>query len=508
MSDSNDNDSKKVSTKEVHVTPGGKPRIRGLAGLGAFKGTAKFNEMVEKKKAEHNVAQAPKKPVIIKKVAPIPASEEQTTEISVIPETKIESVATPAMVTPIETPVVEAEKPSQQVIKEEPKVSPAPVITTPTVKADKIVNAVVEKIKTDSIQSQPPQSEGLNTLKAAPVAKSEGFQTPQNKVLNTSQPPHQTPQVKVFDQPIKKALNNVSNQSVSKHKFRGNTLSILRFLFDEILKNGGTDTGRVTMPYIAEGCGVPRKSTEKLLSQLTKEGVINVVDLRVGNGGYRVLSLDPSTFTYMVNINSNQTPYQTPHFSPSKEVSRFNNNITNYTQNPVEGLQQKNFNFKDLDFTEVAPLHWTQVNSSIRKHVEEKFEKEEMQLFVDKFMVWMSTQKNVQSVIGLFCAKIKEYLEEGDSPVMQCLSKKELEAEKEFRAKAEQLHREQLMVEKYRNEIASNAIDEKFSSWISSLTDEDKIKIVPENKWAKLGSAPHNGALKAYFIENFSNQEL
>lgn len=506
MADSSNNDNKKNSGKAVQVTPSGKPRIGALAGLGAFKGTANFNKIMEQKKSEHNVASVSKKPVIIKQVAPTP--EPAAVEIPVIPETKIEAVAAPATFIPSEVPVIEAVEPSQPIIKEELKVVPASVKTSTAVKAATIANVLVEKIKTESIKFQPPQKEGLNTSKVAPVAKIEGFQTPQNKVLNTSQPPHQTPQNKVFDQPVKRALNNLSNQSVSKHKFRGNTLAIIRFLFDEILKNGGTDTGRVTMPYIAEGCGVPRKSTEKLLSQLTKEGVLNVVEMRVGNGGYRVLSLDPSTFTYMVNFNQNLTPYQTPHFGPSKEVSKFNNNITNYSQPNLEGLQSKNFNFKDLDFTEVAPLHWTQVNSSIRKQVEEKFEKEEMQLFVDKFMVWMSTQKNVQSVIGLFCAKIKEYLEEGDSPVMQCLSKKELEAEKEFRQKAEQLAQQQAMVNKFNQEVASKAIDEKFEAWLGALSDDQKLQFVPESNYAKLGSGAHNGALKAYFIEKFPNQEL
>lgn len=288
---------------------------------------------------------------------------------------------------------------------------------------------------------------------------------------------------------------------------------IVEFMFSKCSQTGTNKTSHIFTNEILGVTGMKSRTYEDALARLIEDKILTVIDVRKGRSGFRTFEIHSNIFAQLIQESRNPNKYHVNHhaehhgFSPSKEVSKLNNNITNYTQTANVVIPKK-FNFKDLDFTELASLHWTQVNSSIRKLAEEKFEKEEMQLFVDKFMVWLATQKNVQSPIAIFCSKIKEFAEEGDSAVMQCLSKKELLLEKELRAQAEQLQIAQQMADKYRNEVASNALDEKFNTWISSLTDQDKLKFVPESNWAKLGSGAHNGALRAYFVENLSNQEL
>lgn len=475
MSDSTGDENKKDNAKAVSVTPGGKPRVKSLAGMGAFKGTGQFNKLMEQKKSQYMNQPSTNKPVIIKQVVPTHATEVENTA-----------------------------KTSEPIV--EPVVAAAPKVMV-EIKVDKITTQeVVEPAPvTESKPTQIPQSEVFNTSKLRTIAACEVIETPRSRGNKQTQIPREIPHTKVFEKPAYVPNQNQPPVAVMPNNyFKGNALILLKTIFDEVLKHGGMTTGKTTLQELSDLSSVNIKTTDRLLTQFVRDESVTVIESRRGNNGYRILALSQSVFNYMTKFTSIQIPHQIPQIHSSKEVSKFNNIITNYTPQNSEVFDAKKFNFKDLDFTEVAPLHPMQVNSSIRKQAEEKLEKEEMQLFVDKFMVWMSTQKNVQSVIGLFVSKIKEYIQEGDSPVMQCLSKKEHLAEKEFRARAEQLQREHQMVEKYRNEVASIALDERYTAWISSLSSDDKMNLVPESNLAKLGSAAHNGALKAYFIENMN----
>lgn len=421
----------------------------------------------------------------------------------------------------IETPTVEekvVEVPQHEFqavpIKQEPAVQAIPVQAqiAPVVEEPKVV--VTQVVSASPITQNEPKESNAHVITS---------EIPRQPTVNTTTTPQQL-HVKATDS----TRNNHDIDHVKTHAERGFQRShlvdesiiynihslpkyhrvIVEFMFSKCSQTGTNKTSHIFTNEILGITGMKSRTYEDALARLIEDKILTVIDVRKGRSGFRTFEIHSNIFAQLIQESRNPNKYHVNHhvenhgFPPSKEVSKFNNNITNYTQTPNVVIP-KNFNFKDLDFTEVAPLHWTQVNSSIRKQVEEKFEKEEMQLFIDKFMVWMSTQKNVQSVIGLFCAKIKEYLEEGDSPVMQCLSKKELEAEKEFRQKAEQLAQQQAIVNKFNQEVASKAIDEKFEIWLNGLTDEKKLLIAPLDKkgFMKLGDVAHTASLKNYFKE-------
>lgn len=522
-------DAKILTEKKVDDNPStdGKVmsnRTAGSQGLRKFDKT-KFNSIIKKK--------ADVAPEVILPVVQDAVETEEPKVVSIaivtaeahpqpVIKTKdaiLEEVADPQVVpSKVETKPIQASQPEVVLAKVETK----PIFTPAPVAKDK-PSEVTPIAKTQAVSASPVvQKEPVQSK--AHVITSE---IPRQPTVITTVTPQES-HVKA----TASTRNSHDNNHVKTHADRGFKGShvvdesiifnihslpkyhrvIMDFMFRKCSQTGTNKTSHIFTNELLGMTGMKPRTYEDALARLLEDQILTLVDVRKGRSGFRTFTIHPTIFSQLMQESRNPNKHHANNhveshgFAPSKEVSKFNNNITNYTQQPNVVLN-KNFNFKDLDFTEVAPLHPMQVNSSIRKLAEEKLEKEEMQLFVDKFMVWMSTQKNVQSVIGLFVSKIKEYIEEGDSPVMQCMSKKELIAEVEFKQKADQLARQQQMTEKYKNEIATNAMDERFSDWISSLSNEDKVSFVPESNLAKLGSAAHSGALKAYFIENLNNNQ-
>lgn len=509
-----DKDAKILTDKKVEGTPSTEGKVLsnrtvGSQGLKKFN-LNKFNSGIKKKIA----------PEVIQPVVQdsIETSEPQVVQVIAEESEQIMLVNVVTQPAPILTPIIPrvkttsvleaaqvvakthaSEDRNTQVMKtalEKEPVKAAPVSESkPIIKAEEVLIAPKLHVNT----SVSPRNDTTNTTATKQNNHVKSTSSTRDNHSNDHVKIHVSNVVQVGDDSI---LLNI--QSLSKYQ-----RVIMNYMFRKCSQTGTNKTSHIYTNELLLETGIKVRTFEDSLARLLEGKIINIDHVKMGRNGFRIFTINPVVFSQLMQESQENKHHVNLHvehhgFLPSKEVSKFNNNITNYTQTPNVVLN-KNFNFKDLDFTEVAPLHPMQVNSSIRKLAEEKLEKEEMQLFVDKFMVWVSTQKNVQSVIGLFVAKIKEYIEEGDSPVMQCLSKKEHLAEAEFKLKADQLQRQTQMTEKYLNEVASIALDERYNVWISSLSSEDKLNYVPESNLAKLGSAAHSGALKAYFIENFNN---
>ena len=283
----------------------------------------------------------------------------------------------------------------------------------------------------------------------------------------------------------------------------------MNFIFNECLRSGSLTTTEIRTDYLLSQTGIKIKTIEKALPILVSAGHISIPVSRRGNMGYRVFTLSESVYTLFLNereksFSTNHNPTHYPISAPSKEVSINLNNLTNYTREVHNPTEIKNFNFNELDFATVSPLRPMQVNSSIRKLAQERLQLEEMQTFIDKFMIWVGTQKNVNSILGLFCSKIKEFAEEGDSPVLSVQTEAERQLEIELAQKAEKIRMENDLVIKHKLEQKKIEDDAKFNLWLNQLTDEDKLSFVQENTYMKSGSAAHTALLKDYFITNVS----
>ena len=161
--------------------------------------------------------------------------------------------------------------------------------------------------------------------------------------------------------------------------------------------------------------------------------------------------------------------------------------------------------FKDLDFTLLKHIKPMMVNTTIRKLVEEKLQPEDVQIFISKFKNWLPTQSKIQNPLGIFCDKLKQYAQEGDSEVLYALSDDEIEAEKQFALDIEKRRSELELIAKAKKYQLEQENELKFKAWIESAEEEeDKIKLYPENAFAKFGSDIYLMGLKATFLEKLN----
>lgn len=286
-----------------------------------------------------------------------------------------------------------------------------------------------------------------------------------------------------------------------------NAKQLLEFIFKKCIEQGGNSSGTVTLKEMGVHLNTGRSSTRWVYDSLIKQGVIEEVGSCMGPKSEKVIKIHHKMFSFMMfrNQSSNKDYMSSDESSglPSSIVSQILNSI-NYTQKQTEQLTKPSkFEFKDLDFSALKPMTWTNVNRNIRLEAQATFEKEEVQQFIDRFPMWLLTLKGVQSPAGLFCKELQNYMKDGDSVVNSFQSAKEKKAEMEFYAEAQKLKAQQDLTEKFNNEVLNSKIDEQFNVWLSGLTDDKKLLLVPLDKHGhmKLGDAAHTASLKNYFKE-------
>lgn len=500
-----------TSSAESKVTSN---RKAGGQGLRRFSNINQFNAKIKEKKAIQTDLESSKSVTIeVPQTFGRTLNEEKTVNQEIVTASS-----------PIVPQTQEQTKPVTEEVKAQEFINSEQVVTTASV----VENTY--ELKKTLVQTTPLKTQDVST---SPAITEKKINVPESHVI-TAEIPRQTtvnttiipqePHVNHTDFPREHRDNNhakshvvsgVQTDNDSANSFLLNIQSlakyqriIVNYMFRKCSQNGSNRTGNIFTNDLLLETGMKSRTYEDALARLLEGKFLTIDHVKKGRSGFRIFSINPIIFSQLIQEKAENKYHANHHvehhgFPPSKEVSYYKNNITNYTQNPNVVIS-KNFNFKELDFSEVAPLHPMQVNSSIRKLAEEKLEKEDMQMFVDRFMVWVSTQKNVQNIIGLFCAKVKELAEEGDSPVMQVLSRKEALAEKEFLEQAKKLQIQEELTNKFNQEIRDQEINSKFQVWFNSITDEEKLKLVPEDSkgFSKVGSSSHTASLKAYFKDN------
>jgi hypothetical protein len=454
---------KKLKQKAIANGDSTQPKKKiSMAGLGAFKGINNYNKAIEQAVVN--------KPVVVEVSSPV-LSPEKTLVTPVVTAEKVS----------IPTPEVKFHNPT------EIKVNPLPEVAS---KIEPIVVADSPKVTLKQPEQKSTQF---------PIARK--LQETKPKVTRPIAPP-----VLRQESSIKKTVTQITQRGILGN-FTGSHLAILNFIFNECLRSGSLTTTEIRTDYLLSQTGIKIKTIEKALPILVSAGHISIPVSRRGNMGYRVFTLSESVYTLFLNereksFSTNHNPTHYPISAPSKEVSINLNNLTNYTREVHNPTEIKNFNFNELDFATVSPLRPMQVNSSIRKLAQERLQLEEMQTFIDKFMIWVGTQKNVNSILGLFCSKIKEFAEEGDSPVLSVQTEAERQLEIELAQRAEKIRMENDLVIKHKIEQKKIEDDAKFNLWLNQLTDEEKLSFVQENTYMKSGSAAHTALLKDYFMTN------
>ena len=296
------------------------------------------------------------------------------------------------------------------------------------------------------------------------------------------------------------------------NRLAGNKLTIVKTILDFCQERGSANTGPVSREVFELRTGIDGEVIRVTCVRLVKEGYLNVLESKRGNGGYTVYELHPNTHSQLIsgyirnnsvtiaeqkrNNSVTESVTDSVTTAPSKIDSKNYNNLTNYLEsNPTTATW-----FKELDFSKVSPIGPMMVNATIRSLVQQKLNPEIVQDFINRFTSWMATQSRVSNAVGLFCDKLKELANEGDSPVLACMTEEERQVEVAYAAQVEKARVELELIQKARALEQEKAKEADFEKWYSTATESEKELLVPPSKLAPEGSEVRKGLLKASYL--------
>lgn len=296
----------------------------------------------------------------------------------------------------------------------------------------------------------------------------------------------------------------------------GDQKQVVDFIYDQCVWTGSLVTPPITKQQMLAGTGVKADSLKMSIKRLREKQIIDKDSFKDGKGGWTKYKISEIAYRDLTNlrksISLNQNIYAVKVGTnlgtnpPSKIVSSNLNNLPILTSTEVGTDNLNKGWFKTLDFSKVRPIGAMQVNSSIRNLIEQKLDQDDAQNFINRFMPWMSLQTRVNNPLGLFCDKFKEYATEGDSAILLAATDEERQIEIELAQRFEKMRAENELVAKHKEEQIKRRTDEEFEVWLSSLSREEKISLVPTNSYMSEDSAAHRALLKERFIEAKSPQ--
>lgn len=285
---------------------------------------------------------------------------------------------------------------------------------------------------------------------------------------------------------------------------------ILDFLFEQCVFNNSLITPPLTKESLLAKTQIKEETALSSIKRLRSKHLIDRVDYKDGKGGWTRYKLAEITYKELLNIKNTRTPFvisseqsnvrakvgSIVSADPSSKIDRNLNNITNYTNAPTLHISW----FKALNFVPVSPINPMQVNTSIRKLVEEKLSQDDVQNFINRFMTWLSGQGRVNSALALFCDKLKEYANEGDSAVLYVQTSDEIQIELELAKRAEKMRQDlELIAQTKRHEI-SVLNDLKFEDWYEKASDEELLKLQRPNSLMEFRGEIYKKTIKGIFL--------
>jgi hypothetical protein len=299
------------------------------------------------------------------------------------------------------------------------------------------------------------------------------------------------------------------------NRLSGQRLRILNYLFDLCISNGSRLSGPVSVEALALAIECNSlKTIQTVVYRLEKDGYVLRSEFKAGRGGWTSYEIPQDIYNQMLQHTSKPTTnllqniqqlYNKPtsqptseptSTAPSKIDSKNYNNLTNYLENNPTTTTW----FKELDFSKVSPIGPMMVNATIRSLVQQKLNPEIVQDFINRFTSWVATQSRVSNAVGLFCDKLKELANEGDSPVLACMTEEERQVEVAYAAQVEKARLELELIQKARAIEQEKAKEADFEKWYSTATESEKDLLVPTSKLAPEGSEVRKGLLKASYF--------
>jgi hypothetical protein len=285
--------------------------------------------------------------------------------------------------------------------------------------------------------------------------------------------------------------------------------SILDFIYDQCVWNQGLVTGPITKVQLIEATKLNEDTALSAIKRLRKKKMIDRHSYKDGKAGWTQYRIAELSYKEILTFRQNyQSSYLLAHQSqgkvsavvsanPSSKLDSNINNISNYTSAPT---YQSTW-FKSLNFTPVFPINPMQVNSSIRKLVEERLTLDDTQNFINRFMTWLSGQGRVNSPIAIFCDKLKEYANEGDSAILYVKTQDEIQMELEIARKTEKVRQEIELIERAKAFEKSKQEDLTFENWYLAASDEELLALKQPNSFMEFRSEIYKKTIKGIYLE-------
>ena len=302
---------------------------------------------------------------------------------------------------------------------------------------------------------------------------------------------------------------------------KGNSAKLFIYICDSLI-SAGLSEFICSYDQLAFDTKISRGSIETTLKRLSfeKDLIVKKSD-RGGIGARLYLSIDHEVFllfskyqsfiksTFETGHNEDTKSHTKRDTKPSSKIDSIYNN-TNYlsgepdkdpTKIVAQPSAQNSSWFKDLDFSQVPIIRPMLVNSAIRKQVESELDRDDVQIFINKFKNWLASQHKIQNPVAIFCEKLKEWCNEGASDVLYALSDEEIEIEKVFALEVEKKRQELALIEKAKSFKLEQDSELKFEAWFKSSTDDEKKELFKPQEFAEFGSAHYIAALKSTYLE-------
>ncbi len=320
----------------------------------------------------------------------------------------------------------------------------------------------------------------------------------------------------------KRDTNKTQNYSVDSciKSLKGNSARLFVYVCDSLILKELTELV-CSYDQLAYETNISRGSIETTLKRLCIEKQLIIKKTDKGGAGAKIyLSIEQEVFlnytkyqTYLKNnINTGHkrdtmTDTKRDTNPPSKLVS--NNILTNYTGESDHNISTNhNAWFKDLDFSRLPIIRPMMINAAIRKQVEEKLDRDDVQFFIYKFKNWLTTQQRVQNPVAIFCEKLKEWCIEGDTDVLYALSDEEIEAAKYFAEETEKRRSQIELINKAKEFEKSQKLDEEFENWYSNASDEELLSLQAPTSLLKFKSEIYKKTVRGIYAENYKNEEF
>ncbi|MGZ3815910.1 MAG: hypothetical protein ACXWRG_06635 [Bdellovibrio sp.] len=384
--------------------------------------------------------------------------------------------------------------------------------------------AIAEQFRNSSVTESVTDSVAITEqLRNNSVIKAEQFRNKNdlnsnNSVTVAKQKRNNTVTKNVTDSvTITEQLRNDSvttlNAPPHVNRLSGNKFLIVQTIFEFCQERGSSNTGPISRETFETRTGIDGEVIRVTCIRLIKEGYLYLIESKRGNGGYTIYELHPNTHSQLISGYFRNNSVTAPEQKRNNSVTE---SVTDSVTNASSKIDSKNINnltnylvkdavaptwFKELDFSKVQPIGPMMVNSSIRTLVQQKLNPEIVQDFINRFTSWMATQSKISNPVGIFCDKLKELSNEGDSPVLQAMTEEDRQVEAAFSAQVEKARVEMELIRKARFENAEKEADSAFENWYNSSDDSEKFKLAEPNSFASAESEAYKRILKAAYFE-------